>query len=442
MRLSRTKDAMYGMRDKAGPRASFDSMLLGTIAFPALITGVDGVIRSVNRAFSVLTGHEEASVEGTEIARLLTGELSRASLHTLFTDDDTVMEAESGLLQRNGAVRPVSVAAGLARDREGRPLFITVVMKDLSSFKSGEASLEEANRELKERVAYLEDFRKGVFEMLKDIVRSERELEAALKELRETQERLVQSSKLSALGEFSAGVVHELNQPLTVIKGISHGVLSRLSPGGPEHGKIKLIVEAAARMERVISHLLVFSRGGEPEYEVFDLNAVIKDALLLTRDHLSKNSIEVMTVLKDIPRLYGSPGRIEQVVLNLIANARDAMREGGLIEITTAGFEERGKGSVRMTVRDTGCGIPGGAVERIFDPFFTTKRPGKGTGLGLSISYGIIKEHKGEITVESSPGKGTSFHVVLPALNGVGRGEGGKGLKGRAGCGILGNGYL
>ena len=95
-----------------------------------------------------------------------------------------------------------------------------------------------------------------------------------------------------------------------------------------------------------------------------------------------------------------------------------------------------------MTVRDTGCGIPGGAVERIFDPFFTTKRPGKGTGLGLSISYGIIKEHKGEITVESSPGKGTSFHVVLPALNGVGRGEGGKGLKGRAGCGILGNGYL
>lgn len=394
---------------------------LEAIGLPALIADMGGVIRAVNAAMRDFLGCPDAQIEGIPIERLLSGKKDWEAITAFLSDEDIMNGVAIGMAAADGSNKFVSISAGVVRDVEGRPLLVTLIARDLSSHRERVASLAESNRGLKERVAFLEDFRKGVFEMLKDIVRSEGDLERALKELKETQEKLIQSSKLSAIGEFSAGVVHELHQPLTVIKGISNGIYSKLRAEDPEREKMKLVVDAAARMERVIKHLLLFSRGGEPEYEVFDVNSAVKDALILTKDQLLKDSVEVRTDLTEVSQIYGSPGRIEQVVLNLIANARDAMPGGGTIEITTVEVVKDGRKGVRLTVRDTGCGIKGEEMEKIFDPFFTTKEPGKGTGLGLSISYGIIKEHKGEITVESVPGDGAVFSITLPALKGAGR---------------------
>ncbi|MBI5345301.1 MAG: hypothetical protein HZB83_08240 [Deltaproteobacteria bacterium] len=276
--------------------------------------------------------------------------------------------------------------------------------------------LKHENGQLKKRVAYLEDFRVGVFQMVRDLDRGDMELEAAHEKLKETQEQLIKSSKLTALGEMAAGLAHELNQPLTVIKGLSQHLLRQDALDGAVYDKLKLISDSSSKMELIINHLRTFSRSDEPSFRAVCINRVIEDAFILLRELFIKHSIEIRLDLKDIPAVSGDPTRLEQVVINLASNAKDAMPGGGRLTIATTEIAKNGKKLVKMTVEDTGSGIPSASIGRIFDPFFTTKETGKGTGLGLSISYGIVKEHKGEITVETCPGKGTAFHIIIPAL--------------------------
>jgi len=268
--------------------------------------------------------------------------------------------------------------------------------------------------ELARRVACQEDFREGVFQMLKDLDKSELELDAACKKLKETRDQLVQSSKMTALGELAAGLAHELNQPLTVIKGLSMSLLRSPGLSHPDHEKLQLIADASDKMELIIKHLGVFSRSESAETVPVDLAETVDNALVMVREMLAEKGIEVATELKPLPFIQGSPNRLEQVIINLVTNARDAMPLGGRLTISAQPVAAGARDSVRLSIRDTGCGIPKEHLNRIFDPFFTTKAAGKGTGLGLSISYGIIQEHSGEITVESSP-EGTAFHITIPA---------------------------
>lgn len=264
----------------------------------------------------------------------------------------------------------------------------------------------------------LEEFRNGVIRLLKDLDSSECELDETNRKLKETQAQLIQTSKLTALGELAAGLAHELNQPLTVIKGLSQSILARLGPEDADYEKIKLIVDASRNMELIIRHLRIFSRSGadEPSMRPVDFNSVIKDAFLLMRELLHSRSIEIKTDLKPIPPVLGDVTRLEQVVINIIANAKDAMPGGGVFSVSTGTADEGGRRLVKASFADTGPGIPAAVIGRVFDPFFTTKEPGKGTGLGLSISYGIIKEHSGGITVENRSPNGAVFHVKLPAI--------------------------
>ncbi|MBI5970654.1 MAG: hypothetical protein HY884_05820 [Deltaproteobacteria bacterium] len=251
--------------------------------------------------------------------------------------------------------------------------------------------------------------------MPKDLDENEKELKAAYALLKETQAQLIQSSKLTALGELSAGLAHELNQPLTVIKGLSQYLLRSCGPQSQDHEKLKLIVEASNKMEQVIKHLMIFARSETLAFKPVDINNLINDVFPMVKELLVSGSVEIVLDLKPVPTVLGSAGRLEQVVINIVANAKDAMPDGGRLTISSF-TEVRGKQTfARLAVSDTGCGIPEDVKERIFDPFFTTKEAGKGTGLGLSISYGIIKEHGGEITVESAAGKGTAFHITIPA---------------------------
>jgi signal transduction histidine kinase len=277
---------------------------------------------------------------------------------------------------------------------------------------SADEELRAVKEELAQRVSRQEDFHKGVLEMLKDLDKNEYELEEAGRMLRETRDQLVQSSKMTALGELAAGLAHELNQPLTVIKGLSMSLLNSSAPS-LNREKLQLIADASDKMELIIKHLGIFSRSESAKTVPVDLAKTIDDALVMVRELLEDNRITVEMELPPLPLIQGSPNRLEQVIINLVTNAKDAMPAGGVLGISALPLEMRGREFVRLTITDTGCGIAEEYISRVFDPFFTTKAAGKGTGLGLSISYGIIKEHYGQITVESSP-EGTAFHITLP----------------------------
>lgn len=274
--------------------------------------------------------------------------------------------------------------------------------------------LKATKKELAKRVKYLEDFREGVFRMLKDLDQGEMELEAAYNKLKETQNQLIQSSKLTVLGELSAGLAHELNQPLTVIMGLSQNILRQTDKKSAQYEKLKLIADASVKMEQVIKHLRIFSRNDCIAFKPVDLKGIIKDSIMILRELLTSRSIELKMKLDPVPVILGSATRLEQVIINLVANAKDAMPSGGTLTISTSSIKSGGIPFAKLSIRDTGTGIPAEIKDRIFDPFFTTKEPGKGTGLGLSISYGIIREHSGDITVESDS-SGTVFHIILPA---------------------------
>ncbi|MGB9858342.1 MAG: ATP-binding protein [Moorellaceae bacterium] len=231
--------------------------------------------------------------------------------------------------------------------------------------------------------------------------------------------QLIQSAKLAAIGEMAAGVAHELNSPLTVIIGTAQILLRELSPDHPACNSLKDIVTCGLRCRKIIQDLLAFSRRERPAVAPVNLNVVVERVLNLIMYQLKRHGIYLDTHLDpDLPRVLADGQQLEQVLINLILNARDALdgSEGEkYIRITTGKrTTEQGQRHLYITVEDNGQGISPENLGRIFDPFFTTKEPGRGTGLGLSVSLGIAQSHGGTIEVESRPGRGSVFRLVLP----------------------------
>jgi two-component system, NtrC family, sensor kinase len=226
------------------------------------------------------------------------------------------------------------------------------------------------------------------------------------------EEQMSQTEKLTSLGLLAAGVAHEVNTPLAVISNYIQMLAKQMPEGDPRQALIEKIVKQTFRASEIVNNLLNFSRTGAAEAADVDVNRVVEETLLLVAHPLKTAHIQVVKELGEmLPPVRGSANKLQQVFLNLFLNARDAMVGGGMLEVRTSARN----GSVEIDIADTGAGIPREHIHRIFDPFFTTKASGRGTGLGLSVSYGIIKEHAGKIDVRSTPGKGTSFHVELPA---------------------------
>ncbi|MBI2544232.1 MAG: PAS domain-containing protein [Candidatus Rokubacteria bacterium] len=231
-----------------------------------------------------------------------------------------------------------------------------------------------------------------------------------------------QAEKLAALGTLSAGLVHELNNPISVISSRIELMLQeaeerRLPP--QVRDDLQVLHRHAQRVARIARGLLSFARQSPGDRRLLDLNQIVEDTLLLMEKQVSKEGIMVRRSLApDLPPMEGDPNALQQVVLNLLTNARDAMDDGGEIRIETGTVDGR-PGWLRLVVSDNGPGIPLEHLPKIFDPFYTTKADG--TGLGLSISYGIVREHQGTIDVQSQPGKGTTFVLAFPALDSGGR---------------------
>src|SRR5947207_5702887 len=263
----------------------------------------------------------------------------------------------------------------------------------------------------------LENSRKAMIHIMSDLKETTEEVKRREQELREKQEQLVQAGKLATLGELTTGVAHELNNPLNNIGLFIGNVIDfiELGKGDPQSilHELHSAMQQVRKANEIISHLRTFGRAASVSREPVAIAQVIQSAISLMREQLRLRQINVEFHFpaEDVI-VIGNAIQIEQVFINLLSNARDALAnaDNKVITITCSIKAD----TVHITVSDTGPGIPHGLEQRIFDPFFTTKEVGAGTGLGLSITYGIIKEHQGTIAVENHPGEGALFLIELP----------------------------
>ncbi len=310
------------------------------------------------------------------------------SCHELFHPDTATLPHECPVEQ---AIRGERVEAALVSDRQGqRTRYVDVTATPIRD------ALGEKNRAL-------------VF--FRDI--SEKRLQEM---------HLIQTEKMSSIGVLATGIAHEINNPLTSVAGYAEALLRRFRDRPELKDDVRLdvfphylevIVRESYRCKGIIDHLLKFGRKSDGEPVSVQINEILQEILELIRNQPGYKQITVVTNLKkDLPPLLGDPSGLRQVCMNLLINAHQSIKGAGIVEVTTSSAAT--DRMVAISIRDNGCGIEPGFMDRIWDPFFTTKEVGKGVGLGLALSYNIIRRHGGDIRVESRVGEGAHFTVMLP----------------------------
>jgi C4-dicarboxylate-specific signal transduction histidine kinase len=264
----------------------------------------------------------------------------------------------------------------------------------------------------------LENSRKAMIHIMDDLRNTTEEIQRSETELRDKQEQLVQAGKLATVGELTTGIAHELNNPLNNIGLFVGNAIDLIELGRSDGGRVldelKSAMAQVRKASEIISHLRTFGRVAPVTQEPVLVNDIVKRALLLMKEQFRLRQISVkLDLCPGGDLVVGNAIQLEQVFINVLTNARDAVSSALVREIHVACSRKDGK--VELVFSDTGPGIPEGLEKRIFDPFFTTKQVGKGTGLGLSITYGIIKDHEGTISVANGPFGGAMFVIQLPA---------------------------
>lgn len=350
---------------------AFAREILATLRDGVALLSLDGRIRSASAGLGRLVGCEPERLRGVRVRELFTAPPSA------LTSPNT-RELECELLRQFERRSPVSVSTAPLLDKRGEPLGLVLVVRDL-------------------------------------------------REVAGLRSRLVTSGRLAAVGELAAGIAHEINNPIAFI----HANLNQLQ----RHWKVvgsalqaasadresaailsegeELVTESLEGIDRIaaiVRDIRGFSHAGRAQRSVADPRPLVEGALRMAAPQLGSR-VRVETEFSPVPGIHCAPQEIQQVLLNLVLNARQAIEREGTIRVAV-----RGEGNqVVLCVEDDGCGIPAEVIDRIFDPFFTTKSVGEGTGLGLAISYEIVRRHGGEIEVESTPGRGSVFRVRLPA---------------------------
>ncbi len=246
------------------------------------------------------------------------------------------------------------------------------------------------------------------------------ELESLYENLQSAQSQLIQSEKLASLGQLVSSIAHEINNPLTPILGYSQLLISQSSVDPVKQDKfLGVIHESAEKVKRIVENLLSFARTDKPNREYTDINKIVEKAVEFREYQLGVENIEIQRDYdSELPKTMADANQMQQVFTNIILNAYYAMVNGengsGRLTVSTCSDDEK---ELKIMISDNGPGIEEEVLKKIFDPFFTTKPLGIGTGLGLSVSYGIVKEHQGEIVVDTELGKGTKFTVILPVID-------------------------
>lgn len=366
-----------------------------------------GRFADANPAAATLTGYPREDLVGMDSEKLYPREKLDEYRRTFsrWVHDGRGYLHDATIVRKDGQTASVEIAGSLL-ELDGR-LYIQEVWRDLSERKGFEKAI-------KRYVARLED---TVAERTARLNRSLNELEEAYGKLKSSEQRLIQSAKYVSLGEMGAGIAHELNSPLAGILSITEVLLSRTTEGDRNRRLLEKIKDAAVRSKYIILDVLTYSRPTTGELEPMFINESIRASLCMFVSELKSSSIEIVEDFDpELPRAMGNKGRIMEVILNIIKNARDAMGGEGRIYITTRRVDDEGRDMDMVEIRDTGPGVPEEVRDKIFDPFFSTKEKGGGhnIGLGLSIAQGIMKEHGGRIEVENAPEGGAAFRVFIP----------------------------
>ena len=297
----------------------------------------------------------------------------------------TVQNLEAQLRRPDGKQFDLLLSAGPLRDSQQRVLGCLFTLTDISERKRAEDALRQSEEKLRRQAQELE-------------------------------QQLIASGRLVSLGEITASMAHEFNNPLGIVMGFTQDLMSETDPSHPHYRSLKIIDEESKRCEKIIRDLLQFARPKSADFCLTDVKQIVEKTLGLVANHLYKQKIEAITQLEeDLPKIYADPQELEQVLVNLYFNAIDAMPDGGALTVGAKlslgapGVSQE----VAITVSDTGFGIAPEDLPKIFQPFFTARKK-SGLGLGLPICDRIIKNHGGRIKVESQPGQGTTFEIYLP----------------------------
>ena len=358
---------------------------------------ISGNLKFCNDAFIKIIGYNKEELSKINFRHFTKHKYANTvfrEFNNVYVSHKSSKEFEWPILRKDGAKRYLETSVSLIKNSEGLPNGFQGIVRDVTDRNLAEASLISAYQELKD-----------------------------------TQSQLVQSGKLASIGELASGVAHELNQPLMVIRGNAQLIQRKISKNDIQNEdvqeQIEPIIRNTKRMMNIINHLRTFSRQSKSEFYLLSVNQVIEDSFLMIEEQLRLKNIVIKKALNpDLPKITGDANQLEQVILNLLANARDAISDkygedklkDGIdktIEIITQ-IAEGDKGFIEIIVKDTGSGIKKKDQSNIFDPFYTTKEVGKGTGLGLSISYGIIRDHGGQIDIAETGKQGTALRITLP----------------------------
>jgi two-component system NtrC family sensor kinase len=256
---------------------------------------------------------------------------------------------------------------------------------------------------------HLRDRTEEAARLYAETLQRNKELKEINERLEATQLQLIQSEKLASIGQLTAGIVHDVKNPFAVIMGMSEVLAEDENLDEATRHGLKVIRESAVKGNTIVSDLLKFARQSKPEMRTMDLRETIQTSMRLTA-YLTRRYNTVADLPENPLIATYDAQQVEQVLINMIHNAIQAMPNGGALQLSLKQIDE----TAQISIQDTGSGISPEHVKRIFDPFFTTKKEGEGTGLGLSVSYGIIANHRGKIEVESELGKGTKFTIILP----------------------------
>lgn len=416
----------------------------------------EGSFISANPAMASMLGFDSNAqliAEYTDIERqLYVHPEERKVLMNDLLAQGVVLSRELRCYRRDRTVIWVSMSASLVRADDGAPAYIEGMVTDISDRKNAEDALRKLNDELEQRVYERTRQLATANEELQQLTKR---LEGAYEELKAAQSRVLQQEKMASIGQLAAGVAHEINNPVGFI-------MSNLNSLSRHAGKIAEFVnvlaerirseaerdeehfralyvdmnerkaaikldyllndlkdiiseslDGAERVKRIVQDLKSFARVDEAEMKMADINAGIESTIAIVWNEIKYRAV-LEKELGDIPLIRCNPGQLNQVFMNMLVNAAQAIQDRGVIRVRT--WSENGM--IHVSFSDNGCGIPEEARSRIFDPFYTTKEIGKGTGLGLSIAYDIVKKHGGNIQIESEVGKGTTFVITVPVTAG------------------------
>jgi len=335
--------------------------ILQSLADGLFVSNSDGLIVSFNRAAEDISGYTAHEALGLHCEEVFKTRLC-ADACALHNEDKTIRNKETEIITKDGRRRIVSVSSAIIRDSDGRSIGGVQTFRDITDEK-------------------------------------------------QQQVMLCQAEKLAAIGQMSAGLAHEINNPLGNIFGYAKLLLKDNALTSVQREKIEIIAEQAKKGSNVVQGLLDYSRQTGARRGAVAVNRIVEDIIRLLQPQAEKSAIKIVPALGKLTDIHADPKQIEQVIFNLAMNAMQAINRDGTIWIETS---KTASGMAEIRVKDTGPGIPEEIQCRIFDPFFTTKPVGKGTGLGLSVCLGIIKDHGGSIDVESHIGEGATFIVRLP----------------------------